>query len=46
MYTALVPSGRAWQADPDADTGTRQIICVVTRRDGAQLTSSVISHPS
>jgi hypothetical protein len=45
-YTALVPSSRAWQADPSNDNGTRQILCVLTRRDGSQLTSSAISHSS
>jgi hypothetical protein len=45
-YTALVPSSRAWQADPSNDNGTRQILCVLTSRDGSQLTSSAISHSS
>jgi eukaryotic-like serine/threonine-protein kinase len=46
MYTALVPSTRAWQVDPSSDNGTRQILCVLTRRDGGQLTSSAIFHTS
>ncbi|HKN96264.1 MAG TPA: septum formation family protein, partial [Pseudonocardiaceae bacterium] len=45
-YTALVPSGRAWRVDPDSDNGTRDIVCVLTRRDGGQLTSSAMSHSS
>jgi hypothetical protein len=45
-YTALVPSTRAWRVDPDSETGTRQILCVLTRRDGGQLTSSAIFHAS
>jgi hypothetical protein len=45
-YTVLVPSGRAWQVDPTSQTGSRQIFCVLTRRDGRQLTGSVVSHTS
>jgi serine/threonine protein kinase len=45
-YTALVPSARAWQVDPDSETGTRQMLCVLTRRDGGQLTGSAIYHTS
>jgi serine/threonine protein kinase len=45
-YTALVPSTRAWQIDPSSQTGTRQILCVLTRRDGNQLTDSAVSHAS
>jgi serine/threonine protein kinase len=45
-YTALVPSTQAWQVDPDSETGTRQILCVLTRKDGGQLTSSAIFHTS
>ncbi len=46
-YTALVPSSRAWQVDPDSSTGgTRQILCVLTSRDGSQLTSSAVSTNS
>lgn len=43
-YTALIPSTRAWQVDPASQTGTRDIVCVLTRRDGGQLTGSDISH--
>jgi hypothetical protein len=46
VYTALVPSRRAWQADPSSQTGTREILCVLTRKDGGQLTSSMVSHTS
>jgi hypothetical protein len=45
-YTALVPSTRAWQVDPQSQTGTRQIVCVLTRRDGGQLTGSAMSPSS
>ena len=45
-YTALVPSTQAWQVDPQSQTGTRALVCVLTRRDGAQLTSSAVSHSS
>jgi hypothetical protein len=45
-YTALIPSSRAWQVDPDSQTGTRQILCVLTRRDGGQLTGSAVFHTS
>jgi serine/threonine protein kinase len=45
-YTALVPSTHAWQANPSSQTGTRQILCVLTRKDGGQLTSSKVSHTS
>ena len=43
-YTALVPSASAWQSDPNDQTHTRQILCVLTRRDGGQLTRSAVSH--
>lgn len=45
-YTALVPSGRAWRVDPDSDEGTRDIVCLLTRRDGGQLTRSMVSDSS
>jgi serine/threonine protein kinase len=45
-YTALVPSGRGWQVDPDSQAGTRDIVCVLTRKDGGQLTKSAMSHSS
>ncbi|HEX9338599.1 MAG TPA: serine/threonine-protein kinase, partial [Pseudonocardiaceae bacterium] len=45
-YTALVPSTHAWQANPTSQTGTRQILCVLTRKDGGQLTSSMVAHTS
>lgn len=45
-YTVLIPSARAWQVDPSSDTGTRDIVCVLTRRDGGQLTRSAIAHSS
>lgn len=45
-YTALVPSTRAWQVDPHSDTGARDIFCVLTRRDGRQLTGSAVSPTS
>ncbi|HEX5116732.1 MAG TPA: protein kinase [Pseudonocardiaceae bacterium] len=42
-YTVLVPSRRDWQVDPTSHSGTREILCVLARRDGRQLTSSVVS---
>jgi serine/threonine protein kinase len=45
-YTAMMPSTGAWQIDPNSQTGTRQILCVLTRKDGRQLTSSAMSHSS
>jgi serine/threonine protein kinase len=45
-YTALVPSARAWQVDPTSEQGTRDILCVLTRKDGGQLTGSAMSDGS
>jgi hypothetical protein len=45
-YTVLVPSPNAWQVDPTSEDGTRSVLCVLSRRDGRQLTGSAISHDS
>lgn len=45
-YAALVPSARAWQADPESETGTRRMLCVLWNKDDSQLTHSVLSDGS
>jgi tRNA A-37 threonylcarbamoyl transferase component Bud32 len=45
-YAALVPSPRAWQSDPDSETGTRSMLCVLWNEDETQLTHSALASGS
>ena len=41
-YRALIPSQASWRADPNANTGSRHIVCVLWRRDGGTLAKSLV----